>query len=71
MRVDTWKLDSEALDALCKRSPVRVVELGLEGQIMELYISARDSTRRRIAVLNPKDGRVHHFDLVPGVVEYL
>lgn len=63
-------VETQALDAMCHRSPVRLVELNVVGQIMELYVSARDSTCRRIAVLDPKDGRVHHVDLVPGAVEY-
>lgn len=64
-------VEHNALEAMCTRSPVRLVEGDVVGVIMELYVSARDATCRRIAVLNPKDGRVHHVDLVPGGVEYL
>lgn len=65
-----WSLEREALDAMCSRSLVRLVDTGVVGQIMDLYVSVRDGKCRRIAVLNPTDGRVHHLDLVPGIVEY-
>lgn len=67
----TYTLEERALEALCARSDVRLVESGVIGRIKDICDSDVKEGVRRIGVLEYVGRRMHWVDLTSGVVEYL